>query len=180
MPEVAVNCRYPGCLADVPQRGGRGRPRIYCAEHGDKASSKRAVRFAKLLATFPCCADAKRVNPRARKCAQHKGWSRVAYGDRRRRGTVRDLREFTRMLEEWGSVPGEPRGWRYVYGDGLIIESDEDRRLHKIADEFIAANSATLHEGDESLRLVALCLAGWFSGLLRSLRRSYGLWYLAY
>src|SRR5262249_44098755 len=139
-------CQYPGCSAVVVQRGGRGRPRKYCAGHSDKASSKRAVRFARLLAAFPCCADAKRVNPRARKCAQHKRWARLAYGDRRRRGTARDLREFARMIEEWGSVAGEPRGWRYVYSDDFIIESREDRRLHRLADDFIAANCDTPDE----------------------------------
>jgi len=71
------------------------------------------------------------------------------------------LREFTRLLDEWGSVPGEPRGWRYVYGDGYIIESDEDRKLHRLADDFIAANSETPHEGDEPPGLVALFVGGW-------------------
>jgi hypothetical protein len=143
-------CTYPGCAATVDTPGGRGRPPIYCTGHRGKASSKRAVRFARLLASDPCCADAKRANPRVRKCPQHKQWKRFVYDSLKRRGTARDVRKFADMLEAWGVVDAAGRGFRIASNDNYIIESQKDRQQHEWADDFIAANARTPDEGENS------------------------------
>jgi hypothetical protein len=140
-------CAYPGCPATVDTLGGRGRPPKYCPEHRGKAASKRAVRLAR-LAGDACCADAKRVNPRARKCEQHKQWARFAYDSRKRRGTARDARNYADMLEAWG-VDASERNFRIASNDTYLIESREDREQHKLADEFIAANDKTPYGGEK-------------------------------
>lgn len=87
----AGTCAYPGCPDPVDTPRGRGRPLAYCTEHRNKASSKRAVRLAR-LAPDPCCADAKHANPRGRRCLQHQQWRKFTYQARARRGSGHDLR----------------------------------------------------------------------------------------
>jgi hypothetical protein len=144
-----TTCSYPDCPAEVESSSGRGRPRKYCAEHRAKRASKRAVRFARLLASDPCCADARRANPKTRKCPQHKQWARFVYDSRKQRGTARDMREFADMLEAWG-VDAAGRNFRYASNDTYLAESRKDREHHKLADEFIAANARTPYEGENS------------------------------
>jgi hypothetical protein len=144
-----VNCNYPGCPAEVKPPSGRGRPRKYCGHHRNKSSSKRAVRFSRLLASDPCCADAKRASPGARKCPQHRQWTRFVYDSRRQRGTARDVREFADMLEAWGCDASE-RNFSIASNDTYIAESRTDREQHKLADEYIAAKATTPYEGEDS------------------------------
>ena len=77
-------CSYPGCLAELPSRKGRGRPGEYCPEHArarkrekDKArrinSRKPETIYEGIL--FPCCIDWQKSGRANRTiCPQHKQW----------------------------------------------------------------------------------------------------------
>ena len=142
----AGTCAYPGCPDPVDAPGGAGRPPTYCTEHRNKASSKRAVRLAR-LAPDPCCADAKRANPRVRTCRQHQQWRKFIYQARARRGTGHDLDLYTDMLGQFDCDEGEAT-FRLACNDSYLPESAEDRRDRKQAEEFIAAKAKTLSEGE--------------------------------
>ena len=139
-------CAYPGCSATLDTPSGRGRPPIYCTDHPNKTSSKRAVRLARLL---PCCADAKDANPRVRKCPQHKQWRQFTYQARASRGTGHDLNLYTKMLGAF-DCGAEQASFRIATNDTYIPESAADRRTGKKAEQFIATKEKTPSEGEFS------------------------------
>src|SRR5262249_45457337 len=146
---MIMECGYPGCTVNVPPRPGRGRPRKYCDSHRNKASSKRAVRFAELLARDPCCADAKLDNPRVRSCPQHKEWRQFLKRSRRRRGTAYDAKLYADMMEHFGGDASSP-GFRIAFNDSYLAESRSDYKHRKIAEDFIASKTNTPTEGENS------------------------------
>jgi hypothetical protein len=88
---MKANCQYPDCTVSTAQPSGRGRPRKWCAEHAKVVKREQdrgrlrgtpVQQFTELLRR-DCCADAKRANPRVRKCPQHKQWTTFLYQTRK-------------------------------------------------------------------------------------------------
>jgi hypothetical protein len=79
-----MTCEYPGCANTVrPSMGTK--PTRTCAEHSTPAARQKISRLKRGTAKRvpPCCADARELNPRARKCVQHKNDGHKAWDKNR-------------------------------------------------------------------------------------------------
>lgn len=123
---MKAHCKYPDCAVSTEQPSGRGRPRKWCPEHAKVVKHDRdrgrlrgtsAQQFTTLLLR-DCCADAKRVNPRARSCPQHKQWATFLYQTRkamagRSASKTGDtaLADLSQSLPDGHRVTQDPDSW---------------------------------------------------------------------